>query len=174
MWRRHSCLPCRDSSRHQFAGATQCRKQASAGVPTRQGVPSGPSACATSRHPNTDEKCGLSQPQSFTPSSGRICGIGSRPTGLPRSEYWIWSKPCCAIPSKAPANPSRSDICSQAVGQGGLRRNTDWCTASAPKASISFRHATTIESCADVLGRMLAGHHISLTRFRNIMKQLPA
>jgi len=40
MWRRHSCLLCRDSSRHLFADVTQCRKQASARVPTRQaGVP---------------------------------------------------------------------------------------------------------------------------------------
>jgi hypothetical protein len=30
VWRRHSCLPCRDSSRHLFAGATPCRRQASA------------------------------------------------------------------------------------------------------------------------------------------------
>jgi hypothetical protein len=37
----HSCLLCRDvSSRHLFAGVTQGRRQASAGVPTRQaGVP---------------------------------------------------------------------------------------------------------------------------------------
>jgi len=35
-WRRHSCLPCRDSSRHLFAAVTQCRRQASARVPTRQ------------------------------------------------------------------------------------------------------------------------------------------
>jgi len=36
LWRGHSCLPCRDSSRHISAGATDFRGQASAGVPTRQ------------------------------------------------------------------------------------------------------------------------------------------
>jgi len=40
MWRGHSCLPCRDSSRHVFAFPIKCRRQASAWVPTRQaGVP---------------------------------------------------------------------------------------------------------------------------------------
>jgi hypothetical protein len=55
MWRRHSCLPCRDSSRHLFAAVTHCLKR-SVG---RSADAAGKSACATSLHPNTCEKCGL-------------------------------------------------------------------------------------------------------------------
>src|ERR1035438_1482277 len=44
MWRRHSCLPCRDSSRHLFAGVTRCRTKS---VPM-SGDAAGTSACATS------------------------------------------------------------------------------------------------------------------------------
>src|SRR5712691_6721595 len=57
----HSCLPCRDSSRHLLTVETLCRAKASARVPTRQARVPGTSARATSSCLNTCEKCRLTK-----------------------------------------------------------------------------------------------------------------